>query len=108
MRIALRIGVPVFVPPRAPAAPRLHWRARRDGNAIVLHAHNTGPSHARILALTFLSGSQPLADATAAYVLAGQSWRWRLGVSPLPAAGAPLRVRAQTTTGEVDADVVLE
>lgn len=108
VRIALRIGVPVFVPPRAPAAPPLRWRAQRDGNAIVLHAQNTGQSHARILELKFLSGSRAVAEATAAYVLAGQSWRWRFAVSPMPAAGAQLRVRAKTTTGEVDADVVLE
>lgn len=108
VRIALRIGVPVFVPPGAPAAPRLRWRAQRDGNAIVLHAQNTGQSHARILELKFLSGSRTVAEATAAYVLAGQSWRWRLAASPMPAAGAPLRVSAKTTAGEVDADVVLE
>jgi fimbrial chaperone protein len=108
VRIALRIGVPVFVPPRAPAAPRLRWRAQRDGNAIVLHAQNTGKSHARILELKFLSGSRAVAEATAAYVLAGQSWRWRFAVSPMPAVGTQLRVHAKTTAGEVDADVVLE
>lgn len=108
VRIALRIGVPVFVAPAASATPRLRWQAQRDGNAIVLQAQNTGQSHARILELQFLSGSQAIAEAAAAYVLADQSWRWRFTVSPMPAAGAPLRVRAKTTTGEVDADVVLE
>lgn len=108
VRITLRIGVPVFVPPGAPAAPHLRWQAQRDGNAVVLHAQNTGSTHARILELTFLSGSRTLAKTTAAYVLAGQSWRWRFAASPMPAAGAPLRVRAKTTTGEMDADVVLE
>ena len=108
VRIALRIGVPVFVPPRAPAAPLLRWRAHRDGGAIVLHAQNTGKSHARILELKFLSGSQMVAESTAAYVLAGQSWRWRFAVSPMPAAGTQLRVSAKTTTGEVNTDVVLE
>lgn len=108
VRIALRIGVPVFVPPQAPASPRLRWRAQRDGGAIMLHAQNTGKSHARILELKFLSGSQMVAEATAAYVLAGQSWRWRLAVSPMPAAGTQLRVSVNTTSGNVDADVVLE
>lgn len=108
MRIALRIGVPVFVPPRAPSAPLLRWQAQRDGGAIVLHAQNTGQSHARILELKFLSGSRTVAETTAAYVLAGQSWRWRFAVSPMPAAGAQLRVSAKTTTGEVNADVTLE
>jgi fimbrial chaperone protein len=108
VRIALRIGVPVFVPPRAPAAPLLRWRAQRDAGAIVLHAQNTGKSHARIVKLKFLSGSQMVAEATAAYVLAGQSWRWRLAVSQIPAAGTQLRVSAKTDAGDVNADVTLE
>lgn len=108
VRIALRIGVPVFVPPQAQAAPLLRWRAQRDGNAIVLHAQNTGKSHARIVELKFLSGSQMVAESTAAYVLAGQSWRWRFAVSPMPEAGAQLHVSAKTTTGKVNADVTLE
>jgi len=108
VRIALRIGVPVFVPPRAPAAPLLRWRAQRDAGAIVLHAQNTGKSHARIVELKFLSGSQMVAEATAAYVLAGQSWRWRLAVSQIPAAGTQLRVSAKTDAGDVNADVTLE
>ena len=108
VRIVLRIGVPVFVPPRAPAAPLLRWRAQRDAGAIVLHAQNTGKSHARIVELKFLSGSQMVAETTAAYVLAGQSWRWRLAVSQIPAAGTQLRVSAKTDTGDVNADVTLE
>lgn len=108
LRIALRIGVPVFVPPRAPATPLLSWRAQRDADAIVFHARNTGKAHARIVELKFISGAQTIAEAPAAYLLAGQSWRWRLAVSSMPAAGALLRVSAKTTTGEVNADVTLE
>ena len=107
-RIVLRIGVPVFVPPQTQAAPLMRWRAQRDGNAIVLHAQNTGKSHARIVELKFLSGSQMVAEATSAYVLAGQSWRWRLVVSQIPATGTQLRVSAKTDMGDVNADVTLE
>lgn len=108
VRIALRIGVPVFVPPRTPAAPLLRWRAQRDASAIVLHAQNTGKAHARIVELKFLSGSQTIAETTGAYLLPAQSRQWRLAVSPMPAAGTQLRVSAKTTAGSVDADVVLE
>lgn len=108
LRITLRIGVPVFVPPQSPATPLLRWRAHRDADAIVLYAQNTGKAHARIVELKFLAGSHTIADAPAAYLLAGQSWRWRFPVSSMPTAGTQLRVTAKTTIGEVNADVTLE
>ena len=108
VRIALRIGVPVFVSPQTPAAPLLRWRAQRDADAIVVHAQNMGNAHARVVEMQLHSGSRTVAEAAGAYLLAGQSGRWRLAVTPMPAAGAPLRVSAKTTSGNVDADVVLE
>ena len=108
VRIALRVGVPVFVLPRAPVTPLLSWRAKQDAGAIVLQAENTGKAHARIIGLKFLAGSQTVAEAAGAYVLPGQSWQWRLAGSSMPAAGAPLRVRAKTDTGDVHADVPLD
>lgn len=108
VRIALRIGVPVFVASRVPAVPLVRWRALRDAGAIVLQAQNTGKAHARILELKFPSSSQTVAGATGAYVLAGQSQQWRVAVAPMPAAGAQLHLSARTTTGNADVDVVLE
>jgi len=108
VRIALRLGVPVFVRPRGPAAPRLSWRAERAGGAVLLQARNTGGVHARIVALRLLAGSGNLAEAPGAYVLAGQSRQWRLSVARVPAAGTVLRVTAKTAAGDVHADVALE
>lgn len=108
VRIALRLGVPVFVLPRAPAAPLLSWRAKRDADAIVLHAQNTGRGHARIVDFKLLAESQTVAEAKGAYVLPGQSWQWRLAVPRMPTASAPLRVAAKTEAGDVYADVALE
>lgn len=108
VRIALRIGVPVFVSPQTPAAPLLRWRAQREGDAIVLHAQNTGNAHARVVGMQLHSGPRTVAEAAGAYLLPGQSGRWRLAVTPMPAAGAPLRVSAKTTSGNVDTYVVLE
>lgn len=108
VRIALRIGVPVFVSPQTPAAPLLRWRAERDADAIVLHAQNIGNAHARVVEMQLHSGYRTVAEAAGAYLLPGQWGRWRLAVTSMPAAGAPLRVSAKTTSGNVDADVVLE
>lgn len=108
VRIALRIGVPVFVLPEAPAAPLLRWRAERAAGAILLYAENTGKAHARIVALSLLADSRTAAEAAGAYILPGQSWRWRLAVPRVPDAGARLRVSAKTDSGDLDADVALE
>jgi len=108
VRIALRIGIPVFVLPRAPAAPLLSWHAKQDAGAITLRAQNAGKAHARIIELKFIAGSQTVAETAGAYVLPGQSWRWRLAGSRMTAAGAPLRVRAKMDTGSVNADVTLD
>ncbi len=108
VRIALRIGVPVFVLPRAPAAPLLSWRAKQDVGAVLLQAQNAGKAHARILDLKFIAGSNTVAETLAAYVLPGGSWQWRLAGSGITAAGEPLRVRVRTDAGSADADVTLD
>ncbi len=108
VRIALRIGVPVFVLPRGPAAPLLSWRAKQDAGAVLLQAQNAGKAHARILDLKLVAGSHTVAETAAAYVLPGQSWQWRLAGSGVTAAGTPLRVRVKTDAGSSDADVTLD
>ena len=108
VRIALRIGVPVFVPPRTPAAPLLSWRAKQEASGIVLHTENAGKAHARIVELKLIAGSQTVAETSGAYVLPGQAWRWRLAGSRMTVPAAPLRVTVKTDLGSSDADVTLD
>lgn len=110
LRVLLKLGVPVFVPPEG-AAPRLHWRAERRPEGLRLSLANTGNAHVQIADLTLFAADDtaPLFSRTvAAYVLPGQSRRWDFAVRDPPSAGARLRVLARTSGGEADAGVVLE
>ncbi len=106
LRVAVRIGLPVFVVPDAGAHADLVWSyAREQDGRLRISARNRGNGHARITDLVLHQGEQPIAQAaTLRYVLAGSERTWLLA----PAARTPearLRVRAQTDAGEIDADV---
>jgi fimbrial chaperone protein len=113
LQVALRVGVPVFVPPLAPVIRRLEWSAQTAaGDTLRLVAQNTGNTHVQVtdFELGVPDASEPLAHQTAlAYVLAGQRRLW-----PLPAAAdrvkaaSTLRLKAFTDAGEIDTPVNLE
>jgi fimbrial chaperone protein len=113
LQVALRVGVPVFVPPLAPVIRRLEWSAQiaADG-AIRLGAQNTGNTHVQVtdFELGVPGAGEPLAHQTAlAYVLAGQRRLWTL---PVPAdrvkAVSAFRLKAFTDAGEIDTPVNVE
>ena len=108
LQVALRIGVPVFVAPVAPAAPVLHWRAQAAGaGELRLTLANDGAMHTRISGLTLAQGATPaLTKAAPAYVLAGQRVSWKIGMAVAP--GAPLRLGADSDAGPLHADLTLE
>jgi fimbrial chaperone protein len=50
LRMALRVGLPIFVAPGIPANPQLNWRALRHGQKEVkLHVTNTGNTHMQLI-----------------------------------------------------------
>ncbi|MGZ5115665.1 MAG: fimbrial biogenesis chaperone [Burkholderiales bacterium] len=112
LRVVLRIGVPVFVIPPVRATPVLRWQASRTSEgALRLSLRNDGNAHIQVAKskLMLPTAGQPLVtQEVATYVLSGQSRDWIYTLSPLPAAGAPLRVAAQTDAGDVQAEVVVE
>jgi fimbrial chaperone protein len=112
LRVVLRVGIPVFVIPPVRATPVLRWQASRTAEgALRLSLTNDGNAHIQVAKskLMLATAGQPLmTQEVAAYVLSGQSRDWIYKLSPLPAAGAPLRVAAQTDAGDVQAEVVVE
>lgn len=83
LAVALRLSLPVFVAPAAPAKADMHWNAARspDGH-LTLTARNDGLAHYRVLKLSLapVSGTAPaLEQPVTAYVLPGQSRTWVLG-----------------------------
>jgi fimbrial chaperone protein len=113
LQVALRVGVPVFVPPLVPAIRRLEWSAQiaADG-AIRLTAQNTGNTHVQVtdFELGVAGAGEPLARQTAlAYVLAGQRRLWTLPVAPdRVKVVSALRLKAFTDAGEIDTPVNVE
>lgn len=109
LKVALRIGVPVFIKPQAAVQPKLVWQAIATPEGIEVNASNQGNVHVQIadIKLSPSAGGKPLAaQKIAAYVLSGQSHSWLVGPTDTPA-GTVLHLTAQTDAGEMQADVVV-
>jgi fimbrial chaperone protein len=109
LQVALRIGVPVFVPPATVQPPVLAWRIirTREGQ-LELSLANNGNSHVQVANVRLVRpdggelGKQPIA----AYVLPGQSSNWPLKDIKAAAPVSALHVFAQTDIGDIDVGVI--
>ena len=111
LRMALRVGLPIFVAPGIPANPELNWRALRNGQKEVkLRVSNSGKAHTQIIVLAVkpIAGAPALAELKApGYVLAGQAREWVVRLHDgLP--GKNIHLSAETDSGPLEADVALE
>ena len=112
LQVALRVGLPVFVPPTATAIRRLEWSTQIRPDGIALTAQNTGNVHVQVTdyELRLPGASETLArESSLMYVLAGQRRQWNLSV---PAdrlkSVRELRLKAFTDAGEIDTAVNVE
>jgi fimbrial chaperone protein len=109
LNMVLRLSLPVFVAPAAPAEPDLAWSVRRiaDGK-LVVRADNAGAAHARVLNFR-IGAAQGAADGikqpVVAYVLPGQYREWTLE-DPGHLSG-PVWLRGRTDSGEFEAELVV-
>jgi fimbrial chaperone protein len=97
LQIVLRLSVPVFVEPLAPATPQIAWVAARgtDGK-LSLSARNDGSAHARIhrFSVKTADGATTVLDQPElSYVLPGSSRHWTFDDNN------NTRPNAQSTTG---------
>jgi fimbrial chaperone protein len=97
LQIVLRLSVPVFVEPLAPATPQVAWVATRgtDGK-LSLSARNDGSAHARIhgFSVKTADGATTVLDQPElVYVLPGSSRHWTFDDNN------NTRLNAQSTTG---------
>jgi len=109
LRVALRMGIPVFVLPPAAVAPQLRWRAQamREGG-LSLSLRNDGNAHIQVMEVRLAHPAEReiAAERTPVYVLPGQSQGWRMkGSAP---SGATVRLRARTDGADVDTDLKVE
>jgi fimbrial chaperone protein len=108
LQVALRLSLPVFVAADAPTHAPLAWTLERatDG-ALTVSARNAGQSHERVLGFSLMpdAGGPALEQAVAAYVLPGQTRRWRLpGTTDSTVAPGATRyvLRGRTDAGEFE------
>lgn len=113
LQVALRVGLPVFVAPLAPAVRRLEWSAQvgADGS-LGLAAQNTGNTHVQVTDFELLlpEADSPLVhESTLSYVLAGQRRLWTLSAPADRVKPArEFRLKAYTDAGEIDTAVNIE
>jgi P pilus assembly chaperone PapD len=99
VRIALRMGIPVFVAPSVSGSTDLQWQAEQQADGIVLKATNPGNLHVRLMDFAVLDQARPVIEREPlVYLLAGQSRQWKI----VNASGvAALQLKAQTDEGEL-------
>lgn len=112
VRVALRISVPVFAAPAAPAKAQLSWKAEASApGEAVLSITNAGLGHAHLadldVSLADRSEIRPQ-GAASLYILPGATIRLRLaGQAAGLAPGAALRITVRSEEGEIIAPVLI-
>jgi len=111
--VALRIGLPVFVQPKAgPARPVLVWHAElRNSGTISLRLKNEGNAHIQVseVAMYEPGAKEPVAShASLSYVLPGQSRAWELKARDgALKANKRFQLKASTDAGSIETGIEL-
>lgn len=113
LRLALRIGLPVFVKPQqGKAAPKMAWSiSLAPDNSLKITLQNEGNAHVQVsdFALYVPGGDKPITgESGSTYVLAGQVREWLLKIDLSEnITGGRLRLKAYTDAGNVDTELPL-
>jgi fimbrial chaperone protein len=113
LQVLLRIGLPVFVLPKAKASPALSWRVERtDGDQVKVGLKNDGNAHIQVadFKLSLPGKQQAVAvQQVSTYLLPGQSRSWMLVTDPAQRIDSDIvRINAYTDAGSVETDIKLE
>ena len=103
LRVALRISLPAFVKPQAPAAAQLMWTygLRADG-MLEVRARNVGTGHVQIDGFEIESADRALLlhTGTAHYVLPGAAMTWQIPGAPRLVPAPRLLIRGRSDAGD--------
>lgn len=106
LRVALKVGVPIFIPAKQAAQNQLSWAAKTSANhQLKISASNVGNTHTQILSIKILlpNGSELVSQQLAHYVLPGQTKEWTFKPEQMPV--GPLRLLAKTDAGDMQAEI---
>lgn len=105
LRVALRMGIPIFVAPGAPAHSEVHWRAARTNEGTLrIEATNAGNVHVRLTEIEIgsASGEREWAlQSGFAYLLPSDTRQWHIPVEEAFTQGQ-LSLRARTEDGAIE------
>jgi fimbrial chaperone protein len=121
LQVALRLSVPIFVAPAAPAAPHVTWVAAREADGrLAVTARNDGTGHARIHRFTLKTAQDaaPVAEQPGlSYVLPGSTRRWTFddnndtrasaNSSGQPVLAGPYRLEGTTDGGAFSTELIV-
>lgn len=105
--VALRLGLPVFLLPRAPAAPVVTWHASPGDREVQLTLRNSGNAHVQVFQYRLYAEDGALLGEHdfGGYVLARQERTWTVKLRQ-PWRGGKLTIAAQTSVGDMSAVVI--
>ncbi|RUO26695.1 molecular chaperone [Aliidiomarina minuta] len=97
IKMALNIGVPVFIRPLdSPAKHALQWAAgENSAGEPVINATNNGSGHAQVTALNMMSGEQEFTRTMNTYVLPGATRQWALPPDFMDTSASGLELKAR-------------
>jgi fimbrial chaperone protein len=101
LKMAMRVGIPVFIRPAFPAPAKLAWNLVGTPDGYLLQVNNTGRSHVKLLDLQLYDhGTRLAANLPSRYVLPGATRQWAVssGVVPATARSLELQVTTQDST----------
>lgn len=112
LQVALRISIPIFIAPSQTIKPALRWKAARIADhTLKIEVSNGGNVHDHLSAYKiYRKGSNTpfLSQQLFSYLLPGEKRAWTLSTDVMPSPGESLRISANTDTGTVDADTVMD
>jgi fimbrial chaperone protein len=109
LRVAMRLGVPVFIAPASGGAPQVQWSGAIGADGIVtITLSNSGNIHVRAADLRLVAPDGEVLghDGTMHYALAGSRQAWRIKPSR-PVSPGPMRLSALMEDGVREFPVVL-
>jgi fimbrial chaperone protein len=114
VKVALRIGLPVFVQPKAgKAAPKTAWTAvRQEPGVLKIVLNNQGNKHIQISDFSVYAKGHEKAIASMSgtnYVLAGQTHEWLIKTNPTELiSDGRLHLKAYTDAAIIETELVLD
>lgn len=111
IQVALRLNLPLYLPPPGGGKADVRWKAWRDGAGdLFIEADNRGSAHAQVLeiAASDRAGGQTILSKQMGVILPASARRWKIGNRPDFGVGASMTLQIRSPTGDMQAAILVE